>query len=122
MKGLELLETYPKAGKIVNKWFLDKMIASLNNDAIPDEFKEYISNQPIENENIAVMIDNNPRVLFDVFDENKIYIFIHYMDVKDNVEFFYSFRNIDTNPVKLFETRKEAEMAAIEQAFKLLDL
>ena len=26
MKGLELLETYPKAGKIVNKWFLDKMI------------------------------------------------------------------------------------------------
>ena len=83
MKALELLETYPKAGKIVNKWFLDKMIASLNNDAIPDEFKEYISNQPIENENISVMIDNNPRVLFDVFDENDIYVEI-LVDYKSN--------------------------------------
>jgi|LakMenE18May11ns_1017448.scaffolds.fasta_scaffold9820399_3 hypothetical protein len=121
MKSLELLETYPKAGKVVNDWFLDKMLKSLNTDAIPEEFKEYISNQPIDNQNIAVMIDNNPRVLFDVFDENDIYIFIHYMDVKDNVEFFCSFRNIDTNPIKLFKTRKEAEFAAIEQAFKLLD-
>jgi hypothetical protein len=48
MKALELLETYPKAGKVVNDWFLDKMLKSLNTDAIPEEFKEYISNQPID--------------------------------------------------------------------------
>jgi len=77
MKALELLETYPKAGKIVNDWFLDKMLKSLNTDAIPEEFKEYISHQPIDNQNIAVMIDNNPRVLFDVFDENNVFIQIN---------------------------------------------
>jgi hypothetical protein len=43
------------------------------------------------------------------------------MDVKDNVEFFHSFRNIDTNPVKLFKTRKEAELFAIEKAFEILE-
>ena len=123
MKGLELLETYPKAGKIVNKWFLDKMIASLNNDAIPDEFKEYISNQPIENENISVMIDNNPRVLFDVFDENDIYVEI-LVDYKSNsAKFSYTVINNEmySNPIT-YSSRRHAELAAVEQAFKLLDL
>lgn len=123
MKALELLETYPKAGKIVNKWFLDKMIASLNNDAIPDEFKEYISNQPIENENISVMIDNNPRVLFDVFDENDIYVEI-LVDYKSNsAKFSYTVINDEmySNPIT-YSSRRYAELAAIEQAFKLLDL
>ena len=122
MKALELLETYPKAGKIVNKWFLDKMIASLNNDAIPDEFKEYISNQPIENENISVMIDNNPRVLFDVFDENDIYVEI-LVDYKSNsAKFSYTVISDEmySNPIT-YSSRREAEMAAIEQAFKLLE-
>jgi hypothetical protein len=115
MKGLELLETYPKAGKIVNKWFLDKMIASLNNDAIPDEFKEYISNQPIENENISVMIDNNPRVLFDVFDDNNVFI-----QINVSKTFSYSINEGDVISGS-WRIRKDAEAAAMEQAFALLD-
>ena len=99
------------------------MIASLNNDAITDEFKEYISNQPIENENIAVMIDNNPRVLFDVFDENDIYVEI-FVDYKSNsAKFSYTVLNDEmySNPLT-YTSRRYAELAAIEQAFKLLDL
>ncbi len=122
MKGLELLETYPKAGKIVNDWFLDKMLKSLNTDAIPEEFKEYISNQPIDNQNIAVMIDNNPRVLFDVFDENDIYVEI-LVDYKSNsAKFSYTVINDEmySNPLT-YTSRKYAELAAIEQAFELLD-
>jgi hypothetical protein len=119
MKALELLEKYPKAGKIVNKWFLDKMLKSLNTDTVPEEFKEYISNQPIDNQNIAVMIDNNPRVLFDVFDENEIYINITRLGGK----FMSGYSNDIDQHIKdnLFITRKEAEFDAIESAFELLD-
>lgn len=119
MKALELLEKYPKAGKIVNKWFLDKMLKSLNTDTVPEEFKEYISNQPIDNQNIAVMIDNNPRVLFDVFDENEIYINVTRLGGK----FMSGYSNDIDQHIKdnLFITRKEAEFDAIESAFELLD-
>jgi len=122
MKALELLETYSKAGKIVNKWFLDKMLKSLNTDTVPEEFKEYISHQPIDNQNIAVMIDNNPRVLFDVFDENDIYVEI-LVDYKSNsAKFSYTVINDEmySNPLT-YTSRKYAEIAAIEQAFELLD-
>jgi hypothetical protein len=115
MKALELLETYPKAGKIVNDWFLDKMLKSLNTDAIPEEFKEYISNQPIDNQNIAVMIDNNPRVLFDVFDENNVFI-----QINVNKTFSYSINEGDVISGS-WRIRKDAEAAAIESAFELLD-
>jgi hypothetical protein len=115
MKALELLETYPKAGKVVNDWFLDKMLKSLNTDAIPEEFKEYISHQPIDNQNIAVMIDNNPRVLFDVFDENNVFIQI-------NVSKTFSYSINDGDVISgSWIIRKDAEAAAIEQAFELLD-
>ena len=121
MGGLELLKKYPLTAKLVRDWFMEKMIESLNDDTITKEFREFMLEQSIEDDKLAIMIDANPRMLLDVFDENKVFIFSHYMDVKDNVEFFHTFRNIDTNPVKLFKTRKEAELFAIEAAFEILE-
>jgi hypothetical protein len=115
MKALELLEKYPKAGKVVNKWFLDKMLKSLNTDTVPEEFKEYIRHQLIDNKNIAVMIDNNPRVLFDVFDENNVFI-----QINVNKTFSYSINEGDVISGS-WRIRKDAEAAAIESAFELLD-
>ena len=121
MTGLELLEKYPRAASVIKNWLLWKMVDALQNELIDEEFKQYMRDQGIENDKIAPMIDANPRMLFDVFDEHEVFIFIQYMDVKDSVEFFHTFRNIDTNPVKLFKTRKEAELFAIEAAFEILE-
>jgi len=121
MKAIEILEKNPESAKLVVEWFFNKMLESLNSGSIDEEFRNFMREQALDNEKIAVMIDANPRMLLDVFDENDVFIFIHYMDVKDKVEFFHSFRNIDTNPVKLFKTRKEAELFAIETAFEILE-
>ena len=121
MTGLELLEKYPRAASVIKNWLLWKMVDALQNESIDEEFKQYMRDQGIDNDKISPMIDANPRMLFDVFDEHDVFIFIQYMDVKDSVEFFHTFRNIDTNPVKLFKTRKEAELFAIEAAFEILE-
>lgn len=121
MSGLEMLEKYPRAASVIKNWLLSRMVEALQSESIDEDFKQYMREQGIDNDKISPMIDANPRMLFDVFDENDVFIFINYMDVKDNVEFFYSFRNIDTNPVKSFKTRKEAELSAIEKAFEILD-
>lgn len=121
MKGLELLESYPAAAKLIKEWFYEAMLNSLKDESITEDFKTFMTEQGIDNDKIGILIDANPRMLFDVFDDNKVFIFIHYMNVKDNVEFFHTFRNIDTNPVKLFKTRKEAELIAVEAAFEILE-
>jgi len=121
MSGLELLEKYPRAASVIRNWLLYRMVEALQSESIDEDFKQYMRDQGIDNNNIAPMIDSNPRMLLDIFDENEVFIFIHYMDVKDNIEFFYSFRNINNDSVKLFKTRKEAELFAIEAAFEILD-
>jgi hypothetical protein len=121
MSGLELLQKHPLTSNVIKEWFLKSMLESFKDETVPEEFKQFMLEQGVEEDKVGTLIDVNPRMLLDVFDDNEVFIFIHYMDVKDNVEFFYSFRNIDTNPVKSFKTRKEAELYAIEKAFEILE-
>ena len=114
MKGLELLETYPKAAKVINEFYRSKMMTSMETDDVPEEFKEMLKEQSFDNEYIATFIDSSPRMLFDVFDEYEIYINI------SAPKFSYS---IGTGGVisGTLKTRKEAEKAAIEHAFAILN-
>ena len=114
MKGLELLETYPKAAKVINEFYRSKMMTSMETDDVPEEFKEMLKEQSFDNEYIATFIDSSPRMLFDVFDDHEVYIQINVPN------FSYS---IDAGDVisGTWETRKEAEAAAIEHAFAILN-
>jgi hypothetical protein len=62
------------------------------------------------------MIDANPRMLFDVFDENDLFIEIF---MYPDVTFTCKIGNEATT--NSWKTRKEAEMFAIEAAFEILE-
>ena len=109
MKAINLLEKYPEACKIIQKWFTKEFTKSMGeDDSVPEDFKEMVLQEGFTKERLAIIIDANPRSLFDVFDENEIFIFSHYMDVKSNVEFFHTIKDIYNNPITLFKTIKES--------------
>jgi len=122
MKGLELIEKYPLAGKVVKDWFLKEMINSFKDESVPSEFKDFMLEQGVDDDKIGTLIDVNPRMLLDVFDENDVIIQIipikedkvKYLSRVDEFETPYDF----TRP---YFTRKEAELSAIEAAFELLE-
>ena len=116
MTGLELLEKHPYATEVIRTWFLEKMIESLNDQSVPDEFKDFMRGQGIDNERLSTMIDANPRMLFDVFDENDLFIEIF---MYPDVTFTCKIGNEATT--NSWKTRKEAEMFAIEAAFDILE-
>ncbi len=101
---------------MVKQWFLDRLLESLNDESIPENFKDFVKAQDMENENISKMIDANPRILFDVFDEHKVYIQINV----SSSNFSYSINEGDVISGS-WENRIEAEKAAIEQAFQMLN-
>lgn len=115
MKGLELIVKYPLAGKIVKEWFFKSMLESFKDETVPDEFKEFMLEQGIENDKLGTMIDVNPRMLFDVFDENEVFISINVVDRK----FTYRIDNL-VNPTE-YSTRKECELISITRAFDILE-
>lgn len=123
MTGLELLKKYPVAGKIVKDWFLDRMMESMKTDAVPDEFKEFVKAQGISDSNVATFIDANPRSLFDVLDENQIYIQIS-VDVNkisdENTVFRYSINSSIVESID-YPSRKDAEKDAVQEAMMMLN-
>ena len=116
MKGLELIQKYPLAAKVIKDWFLERMITSLNDESIDQDFKDYILEQGLENEKMAILIDANPRMLFDVFDENDIVI---ENSLYPDGTFTIKIGNQATT--QSWKKRKEAELFAIEAAFEILE-
>lgn len=121
MTGLELLQAYPKAADAIKEFYYGKMVDSLSEDSdIPQDFKEMVKSQQFDSEYVATFIDNNPRFLFDIFDENGIYINV---TAFPNSLFIYSLVGevAEVGSTETSFTRKEAEKLAIEQAFEILN-
>ena len=115
MKAIEILEKNPLSAKLVVEWFFNKMIESLNVGSVDEEFRNFMREQALDNEKIAVMIDASPRMLLDVFDENEVFISINVVDRK----FTYRIDNL-VNPTE-YSTRKECELISITRAFDILE-
>jgi len=122
MNGLEILEKYPLSAKLVRDWFMKSMLESFKDEEVPEEFKQYMLEQGIENDKVGKLIDVNVRILFDVFDENGILIEIfrplNEGSIYPSNYFSYKIGNISPDIKK---TRKEAEHSAIEEAFEILE-
>jgi len=112
---LELLENHPKTATVVKQWLLDKMLESLKDESLPEDFKQHVREQGIDNDKVAEILSGSPRSLFDVFDNHKVYIDISCL----NDKFLWGINNDMNNSV--YEIRKEADFAAIVEAFKLLE-
>ena len=116
MIDLEFLEKYPLATEVVKDWFHQLMIQSFRDPEIAEEFKEFVQEQGMELDKLAVLIDSNPRMLFDVFDKNDIVIETLLYPSKEFTVIIG--RQATTNSWK---TRKEAEHFAVEAAFEILE-
>ena len=115
MKGLEILQKYPHSADVVRKWLFNRMVESMQDDSVPEDFKQAMMNEAVTNERLAVFIDTNPRMLFDVFDDNEIYIAI-----TTPPDWCWEISPGHTEN-SVCRSRKEAEHAAIEKAFEILE-
>jgi hypothetical protein len=97
---------------------MKKMIESFNNDDVPEEIKEFMMAQGIQDDKLTTIIDGSPRALFDFFDENKVFIQINV----SNAGTVFSY-NINEGDIISggWNNRRETESAAITSAFELLD-
>jgi len=114
-KTLELLKSYTETTKLIQAWYMEKMLESFKDESVPEDFKEMMRATPIDDDKISKMIDGAPRLLFDFFDENDIII----ETVHNGGKWWYSINGASTP--NFFSSRKEAEYGSIEEAFQSLN-
>ena len=117
----DMLDDNPKSADLLRVYIRQ---AYLTND--PDEtgFAGYIEAFTVDNERIAMLLQDNYRFLFEFFDTNDLIISVVYdgehkvfryrVDQKDVV----NQHQIESND---FSTRKEAEAEAVSYSFKTLE-
>jgi hypothetical protein len=115
MRGIELLNSHPFCRNAIYDWYVSKFIENLRQSDVPEEYKEHLSEIQIDDEQLATLVDNNPRSLFDLFDENNIFIDIDYFEES----FWWKVGN-GIN-MKNYTNRISAERDAIVEAFKILE-
>lgn len=125
MKGIELLEKYPQAAEVIIQYYADEFLRAVEASDAPEEFKQFSRLQRIDDQYIADLIDNNPRGAFDVFDAHKIYIDICSVFAERPVYFIFEIMHNEDGTRRVndveYATRKEAETAAVEEAFEILN-
>jgi len=125
MSGLELLQKHPLVANVIKEWFLKSMLESFKDETVPEEFKQFMLEQGVEEDKVGTLIDVNPRMLLDVFDENGLYIHIVPISpIKGEIKFLIgidTLESLDDTPSTQYSTRKEAEMFAVEAAFEILE-
>lgn len=120
MKGKELLDANPKAASLIHDFYLNAMLNALDDQSLPDNFKEFTREKGLPIENIAAMIDANPRQLFDVFDEHKIIIVIDFMPDLGLYGQFTAIVNGEMSGTS-HSNRKDADKDAVEMGIEMLE-
>lgn len=114
----KLFKDYPKACEIVKQWFLERMLESFKDEAVPEDFKEHVRKQGIPTDQVEKIIGSNPRSLFQVFDDNKLFIEIR-LNMEEGPEFSWG---VNGNKVDdWYPTRTEAELKAVVECLKQLN-
>jgi hypothetical protein len=102
------------------------MKASFNTDDVPDDFKAYMESIGISDEKLSSLMENSPRSTFDMFDFYGIHVAIVISQPDSVNSTSYSFLNLPMDagntPTNWWDTRIEAEEAAVAAAFELLNV
>lgn len=119
MNTLELFQSYPKAAKAIKEWFLQRMLSTIDDEKVPEDFKNVVREMGIDEEMIAELL-SSPRSMYDVFDGNGLYISIL---VNLEGEFAYKLipRDINFDDVTWYSSREEAEEAAVRDGIQILN-
>ena len=112
-----ILTSNPFAKKVIMNWFMEKMIESFKDQSVPQEMVDYMRENGISDERLIDALNINPRMLFDVLDENDVLVQININF--DNKSFSY---NINGDVISGgFNNRKDCEMHAIVEAIVYLN-
>lgn len=114
MYTVELLNESKFAKPVILNWFKKQMLNSFQGTELTKEQIEQYIEDTLAEKTFVELININPRMMFDVFDENEIFIRI----IPDN-HFFFSC--VDDEKPTRHKTRKEAELSGIIEATKILN-
>jgi hypothetical protein len=110
MNALELLQENPHAAQVIKEYYVELMLNSLDESSLPENFKDFLREQGIDDDKVAQMMEANARNVYDVLDENGFVISMIY---DATFKKFSWYINDDQHKI-VVDSRKQAENEAVK--------
>ena len=114
MYTVELLNESNFAKPVILNWFKQQMLNSFQGTELTKEQIEQYIEDTLAEKTFVELININPRMMFDVFDENEIFI-----RIIPNNGLYFSRVDLEEHVENI--TRKGAELSGIIEATKILN-
>ena len=114
MYTVELLNESKFAKSVILNWFKQQMLNSFQGTELTKEQIEQYIEDTLAEKTFVELININPRMMFDVFDENEIFI-----RIIPNNGLYFSRVDLEEHVENI--TRKGAELSGIIEATKILN-
>ena len=112
----ELLESHPLTAKLIREHYTKSWLDSIEKSShLPDDFLEFAKAFELDNDKIALIVQDQPRGLFDFFDNQSVRLWTKY--TAKGWQIYINKVSFGGN----FTERREAERYCVEQAFKILE-
>lgn len=115
------LDNYPKTAHLLQDYYTTKMLASIDTANVPEEFKETMRKEGVSMDKIEILVNSNPRHLFEFFDDRSMYINVSGHS-SGTFTYYIVGETATTGNNDVFMSRKSADGAAIEEAIRQLEL
>ena len=116
MKTDKIINNYPNAVAQLKEFFLEKLVDSFDEFDGDVDFKNFMVESGITDQQIITVLEGNPRSCFDMFDKYNLIVSI--VHEKKGFTFFF---DDSTTKKSYFDTRLECEKAALEAVIDLLE-
>lgn len=112
----ELLDNHPLTAKLIREHYTKSWLEQIEKSShLPDDFLEFAKAFELDNDKIALIVQDQPRGLFDFFDNQSVRIWTKYTEKGWQV-----YIDKDVHGKNLTE-RRDAERYGVEKAFKILE-
>jgi len=117
------LERHPLSVAYLQGVFKIRIQKVLKEMDVPDDIKAELIESAMNNKRLLEVLDENPGILFEIFDEQKIHFFIYPYKVAGEARYSYSnvYEASAMDRAPLYDTRKEAEKRAVRECFEQLE-
>ena len=115
------LDSYPKTAQLLQDYYTTMMLASIDTANVPEDFKETIRKEGVSMDKIEILVNSNPRHLFEFFDNRSMYINVSGHS-SGTFTYYIVGETATTGNNDTFMSRKSADAAAVEEAIRQLEL
>jgi hypothetical protein len=120
MKAKEIFEKYPLSTEAMREWFKAKLVESFKEFNEDEAFKGAMLELGVDDEQLTRVVEAGPHMLFELFDNNEIYVSIFYY--YNEKQWGFSINETHANFNGQFSSRKATEHAAMLKGLGKLEI